>query len=421
MHSKLQTTRLLAGALLLFSLLLSACSITGDDDDDSMATATDPDAVASLTQTETDDMESTANSPESTMTDDAGAQSSPDVTSEASEEATSISTTEATAAATDDDAGSESEYNLMTRVEEVTNEVRPAVAFIAITQVVEPPTGESSEQEGVGSGVIFDDEGHILTNNHVVEGADELQVVLPDGRQFDATVLGRAPSQDIAVIKIEGDDLPVATLAGEQDLEIGQWVIAIGNALGLEGGASVTVGVVSALDRTLRPSQQEPPIEGLIQTDAAINPGNSGGPLVNLDGEVVGINTAKIPQAEGIGFAVPVTTARMIIDQIMTGEPQATLGVSVANVTPEVAVRFNLSTNSGVLVVDTNVDGPAATAGIQTGDIITQLDGEPIEDLDDLRASLDSYNPGDTVTVTVNRGGQVQDIDVELGESIVIQ
>ncbi|MEZ4570672.1 MAG: trypsin-like peptidase domain-containing protein [Thermomicrobiales bacterium] len=244
---------------------------------------------------------------------------------------------------------------------------------------------------------------------------------MPDGRKFDASVLGRAPKQDIAVIKIEGDDLPVATLAQSEDLAIGQWVVAIGNALGLEGGASVTVGVVSALDRSIRPSQNEPAIEGLIQTDAAINPGNSGGPLVNLDGEVVGVNTAKIPQAEGIGFAVPIDTAESIIDQIMSGEPQATLGISAATVTPEIAVRFNLPTDSGVLVIDVDADGAADAASVQVGDVITGLDGETIESVDQLRSQLDSYEPGDSVELTVNRGGEAQNLTVELGESIVIR
>ena len=398
MHT-IHMSRLLAGALLIASLMFSACSVFGDDDDEDVPTVAGETASVTLTELAA---QSTSASPESTEGDRAGAQDP----------------TEATDDPVRDD---ESGPNLATRVEQVTDEVRPAVVFIAVTQLVSQPTGQPGEQEGVGSGVIFDAEGYILTNNHVIEGADELQVVLPDGRQFDASILGRAPRQDLAVIQIDGDDLPVAALAEGDDLDIGEWVIAIGNALGLEGGASVTVGVVSALDRTLRASQTEPAIEGLIQTDAAINPGNSGGPLVNLNSEVVGINTAKIPQAEGIGFAVPSSTARNIIDQILTGEPQATLGVTVTNVTPEVAVRFNLPTDSGALVIELDVDGPAASAGVQPGDVIIGIEGQEVESISDVRSILDGYEPGESVSVTVNRGGQIQDIDVVLGESIIIR
>ena len=387
---------MLATLLLIVPLLLSACSVFGDDEDATDSTAAQQGVAAQPTVT------SEAGDDERTPAADGG------------------ETTETPQSEDGRDSGDAP--NLTTVVQEVTEEVRPAVVFIAVTQTQLTPFGGEQEQQGVGSGVIFDpDEGLILTNNHVIEGADELSVVLPDGRQFEATVVGRAPLQDIAVIQIEGDDLPSARLAEGGDLQIGEWVIAIGNALGLQGGASVTVGVISALDRTLRPSPNEPPMEGLIQTDAAINPGNSGGPLVNLDGEVVGINTAKIPQAEGIGFAVPIETAREIIEQILSGEPQATLGVSVANVTPELALRYGLPVDSGVLVIEIEAGGPAATAGILPGDIIVDFDGEPLDDLDQLRAALDERDPGDVVTVSVNRGGEERDIEVELGASNVIR
>ena len=391
----------LAIVLLIAPLVTSACSVFGDDDDDDSS----PEMRSELTAEES-----------GAATAGGGA-----TTSGAAVQATAG---EPAASAEDEPGGRRSgeEPNLTTVVQEVTEEVRPAVVFIAVTQTQLTPFGGEQEQQGVGSGVIFDAaEGLILTNNHVVEGADELSVVLPDGRQFPATIVGRAPQQDVAVIQIEGGDLPSARLAENDDLAIGEWVIAIGNALGLQGGASVTVGVVSALDRTLRPSETEPPMEGLIQTDAAINPGNSGGPLVNLEGEVIGINTAKIPRAEGIGFAVPIGTAREIIDQILSGEPQATLGVSVATVTPELALRYGLPVDRGVLVIELEVDGPAAVGGMQPGDIIVAFDGAPIEGLDQLRAALDAHVPGDIVNLTVNRAGQEQQFEIELGASNVIR
>jgi serine protease Do len=275
--------------------------------------------------------------------------------------------------------------------------------------------------EGEGSGVVFDERGYILTNDHVVGEALEIVVVLPDGRQFAGRVVGRSPGNDIAVVKIDGDNLPVAKLGDSDTLRVGQWVVAIGNALGLEGGPTVTAGVVSALNRTLQPGPNEPPFGPLIQTDAAINPGNSGGPLVNLQGEVIGINTAKIRQAEGIGFAIPINNAKEIVAQLLEARPQPYLGVVGTTVTQALVVRFNLPVDRGVLVVSVAPGSPAEQAGLMPGDIIVRFDGQEVARVSDLEQALRQRQPGDRVEIVINREGAERSITVTLGEAPVIR
>jgi S1-C subfamily serine protease len=302
------------------------------------------------------------------------------------------------------------------------HQVEPSVVYIAVTDQTTNSFGQTQEQQGVGSGVIFDNQGHILTNNHVVEGADTMTVILPDGRKFQASVVGRSPAHDIAVIKIDADNLPVATLGDSSKLDVGQWVVAIGNPLALsQDSPTVTVGVVSALGRTIGAQGEDAGIANLIQTDAAINPGNSGGPLLNLDGQVVGINTAKIQQAEGIGFAIPINDAKQIIDQALNGNAQASLGISGATVTPAIAARFDLPVTSGVIVADVEADSAAEAAGLQPGDVIVKLDDQAIATIDDLQTAITSHQPGDQVTLTVNRNGTEQQMPVTLGKSVVLQ
>ena len=314
--------------------------------------------------------------------------------------------------------------DLVSGVQRVTEIVRPAVPMIVVQTTQAGLFGQQQAQEGVGSGVIFDARGYVLTNNHVVANADRMTVVLPDNRQFDAQLVGRAPNSDVAIIKIEGDNLPVAALGDSSNVRIGEWVVAIGNALGLPGGPTVTAGVVSAVDRTIGgqgpEGQAQPAMEGLIQTDAAINPGNSGGPLVNLNGEVIGINTATIQGAEGIGFAVSINQAKGIIDQILNGQRAAFLGISGATVTPAIAARVGLDVDHGVLVVEVQADGPAAAAGIQPGDVIMSINGTAVNDIDALQRTISNYAPGDEVTVTVHRSGREQQLTVILGESPII-
>lgn len=311
--------------------------------------------------------------------------------------------------------------DLATAVEEVAHDVSPAVAFVTVRKVETDIFGFGQVVQGEGSGVVFDQRGYILTNDHVVGEALDIVVVLPDGRQFAGRVVGRSPENDIAVVKIDGDNLPVAKLGDSDTLRVGQWVVAIGNALGLEGGPTVTAGVVSALNRTLQPGPNQPPFGPLIQTDAAINPGNSGGPLVNLQGEVVGINTAKIQQAEGIGFAIPINKAKEIVAQLLEARPQPYLGIGGVTVTRALVVRFNLPVDRGVLVVSVVPGGPAEQAGLMPGDIIVRFDGQEIARVSDLDQALRRHQPGDRVEIVINREGTERSLTVTLGEAPVIR
>jgi len=308
-----------------------------------------------------------------------------------------------------------------TAIEQVAAQVIPAVVYVSVRAIVPGLFGFGQIQEGVGSGVIFDPRGYILTNDHVIAGAQEIRVVLSDGRQFTGRVLGRSPSNDIAVVKIDGENLPVAPLGDSDQLRVGQWVVAIGNALGLEGGPTVTAGVVSALDRTIGPGFGEPAIGPLIQTDAAINPGNSGGPLVDLAGRVVGINSAKIQTAEGIGFAIPINKAKEIVQQLLEARPRAYLGITSVSMTPALAAAYGLPVQRGVLIVDVAPDSPAERAGLQPGDIIVRVDDRDVTRSDELQAVLAAHQPGDQVRIVVNRQGHEQTFTVTLGSAPVIQ
>ncbi len=308
-----------------------------------------------------------------------------------------------------------------TAIENVATQVMPAVVYVAVRAIVPSLFGFGQIQQGVGSGVIFDPRGYILTNDHVIAGAQEILVVLGDGRQFTGRVLGRSPANDIAVVKIDGENLPVASLGDSDQLRVGQWVVAIGNALGLEGGPTVTAGVVSALNRTITPGPGQPPIGPLIQTDAAINPGNSGGPLVNLAGEVVGINSAKIQTAEGIGFAIPINKAKEIVQQLLEARPRAYLGITSVTVTPALAAAYGLPVSRGVLVVNVEAGGPADQAGIQPGDIIVGFGDQTITKTNDLQAALSKHQPGDQVTLIVNRSGREEHLTVTLGSAPVVE
>jgi serine protease Do len=306
-------------------------------------------------------------------------------------------------------------------VELAVERVKPAVVFLAVR--AERPTafGAPEEQEGVGSGVIFSEEGYVLTNNHVIEDATNISVVLPDGRRFEGTVLGRSPERDLAVVRIETDEvLPLAELGNSENVRVGQTVIAIGNALGLPGGPTVTTGVISALGRTIAaPGQQ--PMEDLVQTDAAINPGNSGGPLINLEGEVVGINTARIQGAEGIGFAVSIDTARRFISQVVDREPQPFIGITGLDLSPAIAEQYALAADRGILIVEVSPNTPATEAGLQPGDILQTLDGVELETVQGLLQLLEDYQPGDEVTLIILRNGEQLEVSLTLGESQIVR
>ncbi len=280
----------------------------------------------------------------------------------------------------------------------------------------QPNTPQQYRQEGQGSGFIISKDGYILTNHHVVGDADKITVRLRDGREFKAKKVGTDEKTDIALIKIEGNDFPVINLGDSDKLEIGEWVMAIGNPFGLT--ETVTVGIVSAKGRSTVGITD---YEDFIQTDAAINPGNSGGPLINLDGEVIGINSAIFSKSGGymgIGFAIPVNMARNVKDQLLeTGKVRrGQLGVIIQNINQELADSMELSSTKGVLVADVLEDSAAAKAGLKTGDIIVELNGKEVEGVGPLRNEIAMTTPGTQIDLKVNRNGKMMDIKVSIGE-----
>ncbi len=315
-------------------------------------------------------------------------------------------------------------------ISHVAQSVRPAIVQITSTQQSLSGFGQTVPQTGVGSGVIYDSQGHILTNDHVVAGATSLTVSLPDGRSFDAKIVGEDPQTDLAVVQIQGTNLPVAQLGDSSKLAVGDWVVAIGNALALPGGPTVTQGVVSALNRTVQepPSQTTgqagPFLYDVIQTDASINPGNSGGALVNLQGQVIGINTliagAAEPgvQAQGIGFAIAINTAKPIADQLVaTGKVvHPFIGIAYTDLTPSLARQLAVPAGTKGIVVAQVVSGsPAAQSGLKQGDVITQVDGHPITSDSTLGKYLLDKKPGDVITLTVQRGSNSSQVKITLG------
>lgn len=284
--------------------------------------------------------------------------------------------------------------------------VLPAVVSITTRHVHEGQDRGTHVQRGLGSGVIVDARGYILTNHHVVDGADQIKVSLPDERVFTGRLIGADPTTDLAVIKIDGKRLPVAMLGDSARLRVGEPVVAIGNPLWIEGGPTVTAGVVSGLNRSM---EQEglPVLHHLIQTDAAINAGNSGGPLVNRAGQVVGVNTALIPSAHGISFAIPTSIARPVLRALIAGGKviRPGLGLVAVSVTPQVAFANDLAVERGALIVDIEQQGPADEAGLRKGDVITAVRGERVRDLHDFHAAIWRRKAGETVELTIGRGG----------------
>jgi S1-C subfamily serine protease len=317
-----------------------------------------------------------------------------------------------------------------TVIEEVAQRVRPAVVQITNQQVqVDQFNQPFMVPAGVGSGVIYDPEGYILTNSHVVQGAEQLLVSLPDGRSFPGKLIGQDPQTDLAVVQIRGRNLPVAQLGDSRQLHVGDWVVAIGNALALPGGPTVTQGVVSALGQTVQePGDGDggtgPFLFDVIQTDAPINPGNSGGPLVNLQGQVVGINTLVAGQAEpgvqaqGIGFAIAMATAKPIADQLVVSGRvvHPFLGIEYVPLNPAIAAQLGIAAKDGVLVMAVADNSPAAKAGLQPDDVVTAVDGQPLQGESALAQIMNTHHPGDTVMLTVLRREQQLRVRVTLGE-----
>lgn len=273
-------------------------------------------------------------------------------------------------------------------------------------------------ERGTGSGVIYDKSGLIATNNHVVEGAQEIIVSLTDGRSVKGKVLGADAATDLAVVKIDVDeDLPVAEFGDSSTLQVGEPAIAIGNPLGLEFRGSVTVGVISALNRSIELGDRK---FNLIQTDAAINPGNSGGALVNADGEVVGINSAKVAVSgvEGIGFAIPVNSAKPILDELAQHGRIARPYIGASLIDKDISARygFDLDLHGGIFVMKIVTGGPVYNAGMRPGDIILTFDGAKVETVPELRTKLAEKKVGDTVAIVVLRAGIERTLQVTLQE-----
>ncbi len=277
--------------------------------------------------------------------------------------------------------------------------------------------GQMPEREhkknSLGSGFIISNDGYIFTNHHVVAKADKIKVKLANGKEYDAEIKGRDPNTDLALIKIKtNENLPAITLGDSDKLRVGDWVFAIGNPYGLEH--TVTAGIVSAKGRALGSG----PYDNFIQTDASINPGNSGGPLFNLNGEVVGINTAIIAQAQGIGFSVPVNMAKSILSDLKTkgSVTRGWLGVSIQNITPDIAENMKLGDKKGALVGQVFEGDPADKAGIKTGDIIIAIDGRPIQDTQELLRIVAALPVGKTVAIKVLREGSTKSLSLVIAE-----
>lgn len=337
-------------------------------------------------------------------------------------------TSERPASQSSAESGSEAVAMLqLPNIADTVERVRPAVVSIVARTVSRDRFGRQSTGFGSGTGVIFDESGLVLTNNHVIEGGVEITVTQDDGTQVEAEIIGADRLSDLAVLRLPGDGYPSLPLRENGSLRAGDWVIAIGNALALPGGPTVTVGVVSALGRSIE-STPGVTLYDLIQTDTSINPGNSGGPLIDLGGNLVGINTAVLRgssgvSVEGIGFAIDVETAQQVALQLVElGHVRwAWMGVFLADLSPEVAAQVGLPIREGVIIQNTVVDGPSDRAGIHPGDIVVNIDGHDIATVSDLTRLLkQEFKAGQEVEVEVFRvvDGQssTKVLALELGE-----
>lgn len=423
---------------LIAAFLLTACSLGSSSNN-----AT-PVGTAAPTTAPTSSSTTTPATPAATTAPTAGSATTSSATTSAATAAPSVasptalatrsaaSTTAGTATATTTLTSAPTTAGQAISAAEINDRARPAIVQITNNQQQRGPFGTSGFQipAGVGTGFIFDKRGYIMTNNHVVEGANSITVTTTDNKTFDAKLVGRYPQGDLAVIQINGNgDLPTVALGDSSKLRVGEPVVAIGNALALPGGPTVTMGVVSALGRV----QQEPnngPQPGaflvdLIQTDAAINPGNSGGPLFNMQGEVVGINTLGVTQAEqgvpaqGINFAISINSAKPVADALIAGTPipRPFLGIASDSLSPVQDAQLGLPANTGIGIASVTPGSPADKAGVKAGDVILKFDGQTIQGEEGFVGLLLKHKPGDSVTLTIMRGKQQQDVQVTLGQA----
>jgi serine protease Do len=279
---------------------------------------------------------------------------------------------------------------------------------------------------GLGSGFVVDPQGYVITNSHVVQDAESIKVTLPDGREFDGTAVGGDPNYDIAVIKIEGKDLPQVVLGDSDQLLVGEWAVAIGNPFGFllnDTQPSVTAGVISATHRDVKSEQRSGGIyKDMIQTDAAINPGNSGGPLVNSNGEVIGINTFIFSSSGGslgMGFAIPINTAKRVVDEIIRfGQVRDIwIGISVQEISPFLAERLAIADRQGLVVSAIDRGSPAYRAGIRVGDVIRTVNGTKVTQTRDAQRTIFGTKVGDTIRLKVEREGKAREVAVRVEEA----
>ncbi|MGC9504325.1 HhoA/HhoB/HtrA family serine endopeptidase [Baaleninema sp.] len=327
-------------------------------------------------------------------------------------------------------------------VTDVVNRVGPAVVRIDAERTVTSPQGltpfedpffrqffgvpqmpQERVQRGSGSGFVLNADGHIVTNAHVVEGADTVTVTLKDGRSFDGRVIGSDPITDVAVVKIDADNLPTLKFADSDNLQPGEWAIAIGNPLGLDN--TVTTGIISATGRSSSEIGVPDKRVEFIQTDAAINPGNSGGPLLNQNGEAIGMNTAIIQNAQGLGFAIPANTVSRIAEELIaTGRVRHPyLGIQMVTLTPEIKNNLNRNPNSGltveedegILIVRVMANSPAAEAGLRAGDVLLSIDGKTVTTADEVQQAVADVDVGQTLRLELKRNGETLTLEVRTG------
>ena len=300
---------------------------------------------------------------------------------------------------------------------EIVRLLRPSVVHIQTEAVRLDQFNRPSPVQGVGTGQIIDGKGHILTNNHVVDGARRILVTLSDGRAFEAEFIGGDPFTDLAVIRIDGEGLVPIAMGESSKLEVGESVIAMGHALNLPGGPTITGGLVSALERSIDISPMVT-MEHLIQTDAAINPGNSGGPLVNLKGDLVGIATIKVQAGEGIGFAIAIDPAKPLIAELIAQGriDRGFLGVSVVNITEALALNVGLAVSKGVGITSVVPDSPAEEAGLREADIIVRVGAKEVDNISDLNNIMIQYRKGTSVDIEYYRDDRRRTVSVTLGE-----
>ena len=311
-------------------------------------------------------------------------------------------------------------------VHQIVGAVGPSVVSIQTQALAMGAYLQAVPQQGAGSGFVLSPDGVIVTNNHVVDGATTITVTLADGRKLPARVLGRDATADLAVVKVDAGGLPAVKIGRSDALVVGDSVVAIGNALALDGGPTVTQGIVSALDRTISTGDQGSQGSGgtsetlrhVLQTDAAINPGNSGGPLLNAAGEVVGINTAVAGDAQNIGFALAIDKAIPIINQLKTGQTPAQpfLGLSTVTLTPGIQHQFGLDISKGAVVAAVTPGSGADGAGLQQGDVITKIGGRDVASADDVTTAVTDHKPGDKIDITVDRGGSTRTVTATIGQ-----